>query len=96
MFGAKELNLTLRENPDVINIKVNKDSKICIDILGIIVEDGKITKIMPYNINEYIDFKLEKIKNDEFKEKVELSDNLVENKIYEKLNKGIYQLSFIF
>ena len=93
MFGAKEIICDIWKDGDSsINIKVNKDSKICIDVFGFF--DDK--KIMPYNIKKYICFKLEKIKNNKFKEKVELSDNLVENKIYEKLNKGIYQLSLLF
>ena len=81
MFGAKEL-LIERFEDEVISIKVMKDSKVCIEIFGCIEEEKKAIRIKPYLINEYICFNLEKIKNDNLKEKVKLSDNLVTNKIY--------------
>jgi hypothetical protein len=86
MFWAKDLLFKIEEN-EIIKIKVNKkNSKICIDICHCIIK--------PYNINKFIDVNFVKIEHNNSKEKVKLSDNLFQFKIYEKLDEGNYELSF--
>ena len=87
MFGAAELLFFVEENSP-IEIQVNNKSVICIDICS-----TNETEIKIYYMNEYIQYELKDITNENDIKIVEFDDKFI-NKIYGELNKGKYNLSF--
>ena len=87
MFGANEFLFFIKEN-DPILIEVKKESNICIDICS------TKTEIEISEMNKYIQFEFKDNSDEKNIKKVEFSDKIYTNKIYEKLNEGKYQLSF--
>ena len=86
MFGAKEILFSIEEK-ESINFEILSDTKICIDICPL------YKKIEPMEINKYIRFNLKRLVHGEY-EKIDFIEEKNVLKIYEKLNKGDYQLSF--